>query len=65
LVVVEVPTSVAVTVTSGTLEPDVSETTPTIPPVVNCARRIGWLDNNTAIAQTSRLALKQACFVMM
>jgi hypothetical protein len=37
LVAVDVATSLAVTVTPGTLEPEGSVTTPTIPPVVNCA----------------------------
>jgi hypothetical protein len=61
---VDVSTCVTVTVTPGILDPEGSETVPTIPPVVNWARTSGWLNPNNAIAQTRTLALKQVRFVM-
>jgi hypothetical protein len=55
---------VAVTVTPGNLDPDGSETVPTMPAVVSCAMRSGELNPSTASAHTRTTAGQQMRFVI-
>jgi hypothetical protein len=61
---VDVARWVKTTVTPGILDPDASDTVPTIPPVVSWAIAIGgWQAINTA--QTTRLTTKHVRFVIV
>jgi hypothetical protein len=61
---VDVSTSVTVTATPGSLDPEGSVTKPAILPVVTWAKTNGWTANNSAIPHRTKTARKHSRVVM-